>query len=170
MGSIQWDDPVHSISWGLWLLNEGLWILGCATWEQSISHQRDRSWLLQIPVQLSPAPGFEDILGGMQCALSSGHPGDNSTATQINQTQKIDSRCKFSFPQSHIKLTCGRESMQSYHIPQPHDLPTTTNFGARILDFLPNIPAIGQTQLLCVFVGRNFLGWLLSHMRFISPV
>lgn len=33
---------------------------------------------------LPSAPGSEDILGGTQSAPLSGHPGDNSTATQIN--------------------------------------------------------------------------------------
>lgn len=39
---------------------------------------------------LSPAQcsRFEDILGGTQSALSSGHPGDNASAAQINQREK----------------------------------------------------------------------------------
>lgn len=114
------------------------------------------------PCSLLPsAPGFEDVLGGTQSALSSGHPGDNSTATQINQTQKPDSRCKFGLPQSHIKLICGKESVQSvqsYHIPQPHDLPTTNNFGARILEFSSQYPSHRADTITVCLVGRNFLG------------
>lgn len=130
IGSIQWDDPVHSFIWGLWLPNERLWILGCATWEQSISHRR----LTLAAAQEAGSCGSmcRCLLSPAQHSRFWGYFGRHTVSSiiwaswgQLNcNPDKVDTKNRLQdvnsvSPKPRVKLTCGRESVQNYHIPQP---------------------------------------------------